>query len=456
VSGGPDSVALVHILNELAPDLSLTLGIAHLNHRLRPEAEDEARFVENLARKLSLPFYPESRDVAAHRSRHGLSLEEAGRKLRYAHYKKVLAAEGYQKVATGHHREDNAEMVLMNLLRGAGPLGLSGIPPVREGWIVRPLINLTRSQIRAYLDYRRLEFVSDASNTDTRLTRNRIRHNLLPFIEREFNANIRQTLHRSAVIIGDEDRWLESMVDPLCETIITDREERTLSLDTAGLLALERAPARRVLRRAISLVKGDLRRVTFDHVDALLDLAAAGRPQTRADLPGLISAVKEPHRLVLRVMDRPRQPLAPTDTPVSYEYWIKARELEIPEDFTLEITATGARVSFKRREVNAPPAKRGSGQRTALFDIDQLSFPLLIRNAQPGDRFTPLGMHGSKKLKKLFNERKLDQPGRTRCPVLVSNGAIIWVLGHQQAETGKVLRQTRHVLEVKYALPDEK
>ncbi|MCP3952918.1 MAG: tRNA lysidine(34) synthetase TilS, partial [Desulfobacterales bacterium] len=405
VSGGPDSVALVSILSKLAPRLFITLGVAHLNHGLRPEAEDEARCVKALAKKLALPFYLESRDVAAYRHRHGLSLEEAGREVRYAFYRKVLAAERYQKIATGHHRDDNAEMVLMNLLRGSGPLGLSGIPPVRENVIVRPLINLARAHIHAYLDHRRLDYVSDPSNADTCYTRNRIRHTLLPLIQKEFNANILDALHRTALITGAENQWLESIVDPLCETILTHPDEHQVDLDTTAFDRLARAPARRVIRRAIALLRGNLRRVTFAHIEALVRLAKTGNEHARVDLPGLICAVKKKDRLILKRMARPRQSLAPEPPPKDYRFQIETHQLAGLESVNLEIAATGGRVIFQRRNAYGNPEIRGSGQQTALFDIDQLSFPLLIRNYQPGDRLTPLGMRGSKKLKKIFNER---------------------------------------------------
>ncbi len=456
VSGGPDSVALVSLLSELAPRLSITLGIAHLNHCLRPEAEEEARFVETLSQKLALPLHSESRDVASYRRQHGLSLEEASREVRYAFYKRVLSAHGYQKIALGHHGGDNAEMVLMNLLRGSGPLGLSGIPPVRGNLVVRPLINLTRAQLLAYLDNRRLEYVSDPSNADTRFTRNRIRHTLLPLIQKEFNANILETLHRTATITGDENQWIESLVDPLADTVITRPDEDQVHLDLAALGKLARAPARRVVRRAITKLRGNLRRVTLAHIDALIRLAATGNENSRVDLPGLICAVKKNNRLALKKMAGPRQSLAPERPPGHYRYLINANQLAAPASLTLKIESTGGRITFKRRKAGDNLKFSGSGQQAAFFDIDQLSFPLHIRNYQPGDRFIPLGMRGSKKLKKLFNERKVDRAEREVCPVLVCGHEIIWVLGHQRAETGKVNRQTRQVLEVKYVLPDRK
>ena len=456
VSGGADSVVLVNLLRELAPRLSITLGVAHLNHGLRSAAAEDARFVKALARKLGLPFFLKTIDAAAYSRRHGLSLEEGGREARYTFYNTVLTRQNYQKIALGHHRADNAEVVLMNLLRGAGPLGLSGIPPVRENRIVRPLVNLSRGHIRTYLDHHRLAYRSDPSNTDPRFTRNRVRHALLPLLEKEFNTNVIEALHRTAEITGDENRWIESLVDPLYDAVTTRLDPGQLSLDAAALGALERAPARRVIRRAIAALRGHLRRVTLAHIDTLVDLAGTGKTDARVDLPGLISGIKREKQLILKVMNAPREPLTPANPPRAFRYCIEAGQLAAPEGFNLTIAETGARIFFRRQALEALPAMPGSGQQTALFDIEQLSFPLLIRNWQPGDRFTPLGMRGSKKLKKLFNERRVERNERGRCPVMVSGGDIIWVLGHQRAESGKIGRQTRHVLEVKYVLPDIK
>jgi tRNA(Ile)-lysidine synthase len=456
VSGGPDSVALLGLLNELSTRLSITLGIAHLNHCLRPEAEKEARFVETLSEKLGLPFHLEKFDVNAYRRTHGLSLEEAAREVRYTFYKRVLTSAGYQKIALGHHSEDNAEMVLMNLLRGSGPLGLSGIPPVRDTIIVRPLINLTRAHILDYLRDRQLEYVSDPSNQDTRFTRNRIRHELLPIIKRDFNDNIIETLHRTATITGDENRWMESVVDPLWDAVITSREPQRLSLDIVLLGKFSKAPLRRIVRRAIALLRGNLRGVTFAHIEAIIKLVKKGNENARVDLPGLISAVKKENRLILVALDSPRQPLEPEKSLRHYRHLIEAQKILSGKQFILEIKEIGARIIFNRLDSFGPADIRCSGHHTAFFDINQLSFPLIIRNYQPGDRFTPLGMHGSKKVKKLFNERKVHRPDRCRRPVLVSGTDIIWVIGHQSAETCKVVPQTRHALEVKIVLPDGK
>jgi len=455
VSGGPDSVALLHLLNTLAPHMAFTLGVAHLNHGLRPETQDEADFVDTLARNLALPFHCETQDVAAYRKRHGLSLEEAAREVRYAFYNKIAATEGYHKVALGHQRDDNVEMVLMNLLRGSGPLGLSGIPPVRDDLIVRPLIHLTRSQIVAYLQQQHLAYMTDATNADLRFTRNRIRHVLLPLIRKEFNPNIFETLHRTATIMGDENAWIDSQTDLLWDGIVLAADSRQLRLDPQALAGMPRAAVRRLLRRALYQLGGSLRRITFAHVDRLHGLIFE-KENARVDLPGLISAFKQADHLILRVMDSPRQPMTEGQPNAPYEYVIELDQIAACAGCNLVIAATGGNVIFTLHTETQAPEMSTPGQYTALFDIDQLSFPLLLRNYRPGDRMQPLGMPGSKKLKKLFNEHKVPLPERDRWPVMTSGPEILWVPGHQRSQIGALSRQTRRVLEVKYVLPDPK
>jgi tRNA(Ile)-lysidine synthase len=188
VSGGADSVALLHILLELAPKYSLRMAIAHLNHGLRQKESDrDEAFVASLAKQLELPFYVGREDVRGYRQRHRLSIEDAARQVRYRFYNSVAVNYGYGKIALGHHGDDNAELILMNLLRGSGPLGLSGISPVRDGKIVRPLINLRRSEIMDYVAAKNLDYVTDSSNWDLKFRRNKIRTRLIPQLKSGYN-----------------------------------------------------------------------------------------------------------------------------------------------------------------------------------------------------------------------------------------------------------------------------
>ena len=270
VSGGADSVTLFHILQALAPLYSIRLGIAHLDHGLRgADADRDARFVAALAAEFNLPCHTKKVDVDLYRKRRKLSLEEAARKVRYNFYKETAARYGYTKIALGHHADDNAESVLMFLIRGSGPTGMSGIPPVRKGNIIRPLIRLTRRQTKEYLDENGLAHISDSSNLDNRFLRNRIRNQLIPELKASYNPGIISSLNRFADIFRKEKEWLEPIITPLFKKLVTRIDQDSLELSLATFGEFPEAVQRRVVRKAIAAVKGDLRRISFSHVDAV-------------------------------------------------------------------------------------------------------------------------------------------------------------------------------------------
>ena len=247
VSGGPDSVALLHLLLDRAPGLSLHLGVAHLNHQLRDGADRDEEFVRQLAAALGLPFHGQRADVRAWQARHRLSLEEAARQVRYAFFEEVCAANGYAKIALGHHADDNAETLLLHLLRGSGRLGLSGIPAIRAGVTIRPLIFATRADIADYLRTRKIPYVSDPTNTDAAFLRNRIRHRLIPDLERDYHPGMRAILSRTALILRAEEEWLESLVESMYRSLLTADGEGRVALSAPALGRLPLAAVRRVV-----------------------------------------------------------------------------------------------------------------------------------------------------------------------------------------------------------------
>jgi tRNA(Ile)-lysidine synthase len=219
VSGGADSIALIHILLRLSPEFDLRLGIAHFDHGLRAmESDRDANFVVSVAKKYNLPCYNKKCDVKKFSIHHKLSTEEAGRILRHKFLNEAARKHGFDKIALGHHKEDMAETVLINILRGSGPQGISGIPPKRDLFI-RPLININRSDIECFLRAENIAHITDSSNTDPRFLRNRIRHHLIPLLASEYNSEIVENLNRTAEVLRDEQSWLESMIDPLFERI---------------------------------------------------------------------------------------------------------------------------------------------------------------------------------------------------------------------------------------------
>ncbi|MBW2620551.1 MAG: tRNA lysidine(34) synthetase TilS, partial [Deltaproteobacteria bacterium] len=226
VSGGPDSVALFHVLLTLASRFSLRIGVAHLDHCLRQNDSDkDAEFVASLAARFDIPCYIHKANVRKYQLENKLSLEEAARRVRHTFLNRVAEKNSFNKIALGHHFDDNAELVLMNLFRGSGPLGISGIPPVRDGKIIRPLIRSNRSEIIAFLDKNGIKYISDSSNRDTRFLRNRIRHDLIPLLKTSYNPKITQNLNRLASIVRSEEEWIEDVIHPLFKKAVINIQD---------------------------------------------------------------------------------------------------------------------------------------------------------------------------------------------------------------------------------------
>jgi len=453
VSGGADSITLAHVLHILAAEYSLRLGIAHLNHCLRGEAADrDADFVADFAAGLNLRCFIEKKDVPALRRTGHLSLEEAARKARYDFYHRIAAAHGFNKVALGHHSNDNAELLLLNLLRGSGPLGLSGIPPVRAGKIVRPLVRLKRSEIIAYAAEKKLAYVTDASNADLAFRRNRIRHQLIPELANNYNPRIVDTLNRLAVILRDEEQWIEDSLEPAYQQCVTAKGAASVTLDLAGLDKLAVAVRRRLLRKAIFAVKQNRRRIGLLHIDAILDLTANGPVNGRLSLPERIQVQRDAAVLTITKISREKfarvgkidKRAAPH--PIAYQYSISSPGTTI--------TITEADVSVKLVEIKPDelPDFQNVGRNSAFFDLDCLQFPLVIRSNQPGDRFSPLGINGTQTIKKYFSNHKIPAGRRHRYPVLLSGDKIIWLAGQRIDNCVKIGARTRRILKAELLL----
>ena len=286
VSGGPDSVALLGILKDLSHPLLLKIGVAHLNHSLRGEESDrDATFVRELVALHGFPLHIHQTDVATYARENRKSIEEAAREARYAFYRKIASLHGYNRLALGHNSDDNAEQVLMNLLRGSGPRGLMGIPPIRENWVIRPLIQVSRQEILAYLDHHHQPFVLDSSNADTRFLRNRVRHDLLPCLAKDYNPEIKSAINRLSRLLRAEDVWMEGETRERLSHHLERRDSREVRLPRDFFVALPEALARRAIRAAIKEVKEDLKRITLDHVDKIMAMVAGNNGHKNLDLP---------------------------------------------------------------------------------------------------------------------------------------------------------------------------
>lgn len=434
VSGGPDSLCLLHILRSLAPRYHLSLIVAHLDHRIRPEARQEAELVRRLAAAWSLPFEGAAVDVPAYRASRKLSVAEASRIVRYRFLLEAAKKHGAGKIALGQQLDDQAETVLFNLLRGTGPDGLAGILPRRPlGTVelIRPLLGVTRREIEGYCQEHGLEPALDSSNLKTAYTRNRIRLELIPYLEEVYNPRLKYALAQLAALAAADRAYLTAAAQQEFER--TARWEKgKLVLDRAGFAALPKALRGRVAYRALSeFVPG--KRIGRRQVQQLLHLSDREGPSRQLFLPGGVRAYRSYEHLILS----PEQP--------TKEESFSTRQLQVPGrtvflDGSLTIEASFCSPS----ELVWPPSSQ-----QAYLDYDTLPGPLLLRTRWPGARFHPQGAPGSKKLKDFLIDEKVPRHRRDRLPLLVAGSEVVWVVGKRIAHPYRVTENTSRVLVLK-------
>ena len=434
VSGGPDSVALCHLLHRLRHSLKVELVVAHVHHGLRgAEADQDALFVENLSQQLSLPVVVQRLQVGSWQKEHGGSLQMAARALRYQCLHQVVAEKGASKIALGHNADDQAEEILLRILRGAGQRGLSGMDPCNHKGIIRPLLECHRHEIMAYLEGHGLAFRHDSSNLKPWCQRNLLRLELLPQLQQAFNSNLNATLLRTSKIFREEEGFWESHLASWLNEHSLNHGDGGIRFPIRPLLETHPAMQKRLLRRVVQEVKGDLREFGFHHTEILLTLCRSPAANRQLDLPGEVRAEK------------------------SYDWVTVTLRHETVEDFSFEISDHGLH-SFSPLNHSMEVALLTSGipvefrqdPNEAIMDLDRVSFPLTLRSSKPGDRFRPLGLGGSKKLKDFLIDAKIPKSQRRQIPILCSKDHIIWVVGHRLDDRVKLTSHTRRSLRFRY------
>jgi len=441
VSGGPDSICLLNVLEDLRSRYSLTILVAHFNHKLRGAAsERDAQFVEQVALGKGLAFMEGSGDVGAYAKAAKLSIEAAGRELRYDFFVRSSLSAGADKVAVGHSADDQAETILMRLLRGAGPEGLAGIPPVRllgkstgRPTLIRPLLNAWRSDIMHYVRTRKLKYRKDVSNESLEYLRNKIRLELIPHLKKEYNPKIRQRLANAASALAIENDFMETESGLLASEMIIERKPGWLVFDVRLLATLHPSLRKRIVSALVSLADARasmLEAVHFDDADALL-CSDSGR----LDLPGgLRFEISEGRGLISRTAQQPQ---------------ISTKAFNVSIDGTTSIPVLDIVVKTKVMGcISSPPhLVRLCNPNRQYFNLDEVRPPIEIRLRRPGDSFSPLGASGSKKLKDFFIDKKVPRFLRDRVPLLISNGRIMWIMGYAidrkfrlKSDTGSAFR----------------
>jgi tRNA(Ile)-lysidine synthase len=443
VSGGPDSVCLLHVLVDLAPSWDVSLAVAHLNHQLRgAESDEDESFVARLAARLGLPFYRASADVAAAKD----NLEQAGRSARRAFFADLMTPRPdspalVDRIALGHTRDDQAETVLFRLLRGSGLRGLAGIYPVTAGGYIRPqytrpqcirpLIDVTRAEVEEFLRARGIPWREDSSNLDPRFARNRIRGSLLPQLARDWNPHIGESLAHLARLAQDEERWWRSYIDDLSALVLVPCAGG-VELSASALTEFPPAVGRRLIRRAISQVKGDLRRLEYAHVERVLALAAQAEGDGRLRLPGLD---------VRRSFDWIR--LAPAVPRLE----LPATQLAIPGVYPV---AGGAclHLEISPHSSASPVASKDATLKAAELSLRRLPAVLELRGWKPGDHYRPEGQIRDQKIKEMFQLERVPSWRRPSWPILSSGDKVLWVRTFGAAAEFAASREPGPVLRV--------
>lgn len=441
VSGGPDSVALVHTLHAIGRHYQIEVGIAHLDHGMRPEAAaQEAALVQRLAQRL---------DVACHLDRIQApkrvgNLEAQLRERRYVFLEHTATTHGYTKIALGHHAEDNAEAVLMHLLRGSGIRGLAGIPPVRGNRFIRPLIACRRHAILEYLARHDLPYAHDPSNDDVRFERNRIRRQLIPMLQQNYNPGIVPTLNRLAALCFDETIWFSSYLAPLLdEIIVTSETKMTLSVDR---LTMHPMPIqRRLIRAALRRWQGDVRRIGAHHIETVIQTLLKGDAGRRLDLPGGLQVQRTTAQLCFVRPDNNLRSPGTVNAQSPFHYQIE-KQKNLP--YVLEIPEANLRLTFSENNLPSKKQMHKASNRVVWFDMAYLTFPLNIRNWRPGDRLHPFGMLGTQKIKDLFINHKLPRDLRRKVPLIFSAETIIWAVGLRRGHLAPISEKTQRILRI--------
>ena len=430
VSGGADSVALLDLLASLG-ELELDLVVAHLNHSLRGEESDgDEAFVRRLADRYGLPVDAVRVDVRKLGRELGLSLEEAGREARYDFLSAVARRHGAQAIALAHHADDQAETVLIRLLRGTGTTGLRAMAAKSGGCLVRPFLDVCRCDIDAYLGERGLVCRHDSSNDDAGILRNRIRHELIPSLA-TYNPAIRDRLAELARICARDEAVLEQIARASFDRVA--RSERGgIALDIPSCSLEPEGVRYRVYRHAVRKVKGGLERIGSAHLTDIDGMVSGARPHMTLCLPDNVRVFKSYG--ILRFCRE-------GDGPASGFPW---QEIWEPGEFLLPC---GFRLTVE--EVQPENARNGISRDSTCIDGEAAPFPWLVRTFEAGDRIVPVGMKGHKKVKDLFIDEKIPMERRRRIPLLFSAGTLIWVAGVRASAAAALTAETRIALSVR-------
>ncbi len=472
VSGGPDSLTLLQLLHRIISEshvsipeqMSTPLVVAHLDHAMRPDSDSDADFVEGLAIDWTLAVNIGHEDVPLLAKEKRLSIEEAGRQARYAFLARTAVQYGAGAIFVGHNADDQSETVLMHLLRGTGLSGLRGMQPVSEFsdleiaepeltaglLLVRPLLATTRAEIETYCREHTLKPRHDPSNKDPIYFRNRLRNEVLPYLE-EINPHLSERLRRTADVVAADYEVLTAARDEAWETVVTKHHpSERITIDREAFRKLLPGLRRAILRHAITTLKSTQCDIDFTTIVQAVHLVDRNESGTKASLPGNVEMLVAPAEIILSLPGVAAQPLNNAPAIDSTEILVlpEAGSIALPEcNWQVEIDPAVELVPLHRVKISDPWQ--------AYLDADKITSVLTLRTRQPGDRFQPLGMSGhSQKVSDFMINAQIPAPWRDRLPILVCNDEIVWIAGWRLDHRFRVRAETTRVVQIHFRAPD--
>lgn len=441
VSGGPDSVSMLHVLKELSVTLELQLFVFHLDHRVRGESSlEDARFVKELAAGMGIPSFILSFDVPRYRRIFGMSLQEAARKVRLRLLARTAEKIKAPKIALGHNSDDQVETILMRIIRGSGPEGLTGmsmisklpVPGAKKALLIRPLLEISREEIERYCRENKLTYRKDSSNLKAVYRRNKIRLELIPYLEEQYNPRIREALLNMSRTLNRENVFMEEQAHLAFPELLLEESMGRVILRSPPVIKLHPALQVRIFRIALNRLKGNLSAVEYKHIESILKLLNQGGPHGSLTLPGGISIKKSYDRLQFFQKQK------------KAEERLKGKIiLQVPG--STEVPELGLVLQaevLEREKLPWPP----DPEKEAYLDYDRVTFPLYLSLRWPGARFKPLGLEGSKKVKDFLIDQKVPREERDNIPLILSGSSILWVVGKRISHPYRLTEETRRVL----------
>lgn len=437
VSGGADSMALLHCLTALRWSWRLDLRAVHIHHGLREASDHEAEFVEKFCNERAIPFEMMKVEVKPLMDQ-GMSLEEAARVARHKVFKDYAASENAM-IALGHHMEDQAETVLLNLFRGSGALGLKGMLPKRD-YLCRPLLTTSKSDILAYCKEFSIDYVTDESNSDVHHKRNYLRHKIIPKIQHNVQPEVIKGLCTTAAILREDEAYLSQVTDNVYKALVFTSPNEGTILYLNEFESQPMAIKRRLLRKIYKEVAKGLTNLSYEHVERMMALAEHGNTGKVLELPKGIRVCKSYNKLYVTETIQEDKP--------------KGK----PEPLNIETLVMDAPVNVGPLQLRLMAYEKGASfpknVYTKWFDYDRIKNTLILRNREPGDYIFLGSECFKKKLKNYFIDNKIPAKQRGLIPLLASESEVLWIVGHRMSEAYKINETTKTVLEIAFIKED--